>query len=83
MIYLVRHGQTNWNVLGKYQGKTDIDLNQTGVFQAEKMKIKLQAIPFDIIFSTPLKRGYEIAKIISLNQRSLWMNALWNVIIER
>jgi broad specificity phosphatase PhoE len=64
MIYVVRHGQTDWNLEGKYQGKTDIELNQTGISQAEELKHKLKGIKFDVVFSSPLKRAHKTAKII-------------------
>ena len=37
-IYVVRHGQTNWNLEGRIQGKTDIELNEEGKKQAEKVR---------------------------------------------
>ena len=38
MLYVIRHGQTDWNVEGKTQGSIDIKLNETGKKQAEKVK---------------------------------------------
>ena len=64
MIYLVRHGQTDWNLEGRYQGRIDIKLNSKGREQAREIKEKLKGIKFDKVFSSPLKRALETAKII-------------------
>lgn len=64
MIYFVRHGQTEWNKIGKMQGHKDIELNNEGKEQAKVVKEKLQNIKFDAVFSSPLKRAKETAKII-------------------
>ena len=65
MIYFVRHGQTEWNKIGKMQGHKDIELNAEGKAQAQIVKEKLQGVKFDIVFSSPLKRARETAQIIS------------------
>ena len=67
MIYIVRHGQTDWNVEGIYQGRIDIPLNKTGIEQAKKTKEELKGIKFDKVFSSPLKRAIETAQIICNN----------------
>lgn len=64
MIYIVRHGQTDWNVEGRNQGRTDIELNGTGIKQAEETAKKLEGKKFDMVFSSPLKRAYKTAQII-------------------
>ncbi len=65
MIYIVRHGQTDWNIEGRFQGRTDIELNEKGKSQAENIKEKLEGIRFDKVFSSPLKRALETAQIIT------------------
>lgn len=67
MIYIVRHGQTDLNVEGRYGGRIDAELNQVGIEQAEKIHEKLKNIKFDKVFSSPLKRAYITAKIICDN----------------
>lgn len=64
MIHVVRHGQTDWNLEGKYQGQTDIELNQAGIKQAEKLHHEFKDTYFDVVFSSPLKRAYKTAQII-------------------
>lgn len=63
-IYFVRHGQTDYNILGKYYGRTDVVLNETGKKQAREIAKFLSGISFDKIITSPLKRAYDTAKII-------------------
>ena len=63
-ILLTRHGQTEWNVLKKVQGRTDIELNETGIQQAKDTARKLQDENIDLIISSPLKRAAKTANII-------------------
>lgn len=65
MIYIVRHGKTDWNKEGRYQGHIDIELNSTGEEQAQKISEELKGIKFDKVFSSPLKRAYKTAQIIT------------------
>lgn len=64
MLYVVRHGQTDWNVACKIQGKTDIPLNENGLEQANKVKELLKNIEFKKVFSSPLLRAKKTAEII-------------------
>ena len=68
-LYVMRHGQTNWNVLGKVQGCTDIELNETGMKQAQKAKEEFNQCDIDIIFSSPLKRAKKTAEIVSQDKK--------------
>jgi uncharacterized phosphatase len=65
MICLIRHGETDWNRLGKLQGKTDIPLNATGIKQAEACGLHLSSSNWDLIVSSPLKRAKQTADIIN------------------
>ncbi len=47
MVYLVRQGQTDWNLLKKFNGCTDIELNQTGIEQAHLQAENLKSASFD------------------------------------
>lgn len=67
-IYIVRHGQTDWNVNGLMQGNTNIPLNETGIKQACDMKEKLKDVKFDLCISSPLERAKKTAEIIVDNK---------------
>ena len=67
MIYIVRHGQTNYNVEGRYGGRIDVLLNEKGISQANELKKILKDIKFDVVISSPLRRAYQTAKIICDN----------------
>ncbi len=62
-VYIVRHGQTDWNVQHKAQGRSDIPLNETGRRQAEELRDKIKDIKFDAVYASPLKRARETAEI--------------------
>lgn len=64
-ICLVRHGETDWNALGKLQGRTDISLNSNGIFQADECRHFLKDYEWDIMITSPLKRAKETAEIIN------------------
>lgn len=63
-LYLVRHGETDWNKVKKIQGQVDIPLNQFGKRLAEETAEGLRDIPFDLCISSPLSRAHETARII-------------------
>lgn len=63
-LLLIRHGETEWNTLGKFQGCTDIDLSEEGIKQAELLKDRLKG-DFDFIYTSPLSRALETANILS------------------
>lgn len=62
-ILLIRHGETEWNKLGKFQGCTDISLAENGINQARLLKERLNN-DFDYIYSSPLSRAFQTAKIL-------------------
>ena len=63
-IFIVRHGQTEWNKEKRLQGTADIELNDNGRDVAIKTGKALMDTPIDIIYSSPLKRARETAELI-------------------
>lgn len=63
-IYFLRHGETDWNVIGRIQGRTDIPLNSNGVRQAKESSEFLTDLNIDYIVTSPLKRAQDTAKIV-------------------
>ena len=64
-IILVRHGETEWNVGEIFRGRIDIELNETGIKQAELLAKYLSKIKIDAIYASPLKRALRTAEIIA------------------
>lgn len=63
-IFLVRHGETDYNKEFKFQGRKDIPLNEFGLKLAVKTAEGLKWIDFDAVFSSPLQRSYVTAQTI-------------------
>lgn len=63
-IYLIRHGETDYNKKKRLQGVTDIPLNAQGIELAEKTAEGLRNISFDRIYTSPLVRARRTAEII-------------------
>lgn len=65
-FYLVRHGETDWNATGRWQGYADIPLNDDGRAQARRLAARLQreAVRFDAIYSSDLQRSWETAALV-------------------
>lgn len=62
-IYVIRHGETDWNKNNRYQGHTDIKLNDTGREQAIKLRSAMQQLQIESVYSSPLSRAYETAEL--------------------
>ena len=65
MIYLVRHGKTDKNKANVLQGRSDQPLNAEGIKEAEDAAKKLGSIKFSHVYSSPLRRAVETAKILA------------------
>lgn len=63
-LYLVRHGQTTWNLEGRLQGHLDSPLTQQGRVQAEKAGDALASAPISRAYASPLGRAMETAGLI-------------------
>ncbi len=64
-VYIIRHGETEWNYLKVMQGSVDIPLNEKGKEQAAKLHELLNDKHFDLIISSPLLRAKETAEIVN------------------
>jgi probable phosphoglycerate mutase len=63
-IFLVRHGETHWNLTHRFQGRIDVPLNQEGKNQARALALTLKDAPLMAIYSSPLVRAIETARFI-------------------
>lgn len=63
-LYLIRHGETEWNHARKMQGQMDIPLNENGIRLAEATAEGMKDIAFDRIFSSPLSRAKKTAELV-------------------
>jgi len=64
-LYMIRHGQTDWNVAGRIQGRQDIPLNAQGRLQARALAEGMSDRPVTAVYSSPQIRALETAKAIA------------------
>lgn len=64
-LYVMRHGQTHWNVQNRVCGKTDTPLTEEGIRQAHAAATAMQPGSIDLIIASPLQRAQQTAHIIS------------------
>jgi broad specificity phosphatase PhoE len=63
-LFLVRHAETDWNAQRRYQGHSDIPLNENGVNHARQLAVRLQHQDIDLVFSSDLKRALQTSQIL-------------------
>lgn len=67
-ILLARHGETDWNREGRFQGHADPPLNRTGRDQAVELSVALMAEDLAAVYSSPLRRALETAEIVAASR---------------
>ena len=65
LLYIIRHGETDWNRIYRLQGWSDIPLNESGRLLGEKTGEAMKDIPLDVCFSSPLLRAFETAQLVA------------------
>ncbi|MTI61592.1 MAG: alpha-ribazole phosphatase [Firmicutes bacterium] len=75
-LFLIRHGQTDWNLAHRYQGQGDISLNKTGISQAVRVASYLTAEEIDGIFSSDLQRAVVTAEKIAQYHQDIELKTL-------
>ena len=64
-FYLIRHGETDWNKGGRYQGRTNIQLNDLGREQARLLGERFKYLPLDVVYVSPLDRAVATAEPVA------------------
>ena len=79
-LYIVRHGKTDWNIMGLLQGQTNIELNEEGINDARKLSKEINLNEIDLCISSSLERAKQTAEILTNNKIKIISD---NMIVER
>ena len=74
-VYLARHGQSDWNAAGRWQGHADRPLTELGLRQAADLAAAIAGVPLDAVYSSDLRRARETAEAVAV-PRGLAVTAL-------
>jgi broad specificity phosphatase PhoE len=64
-VFLLRHGETAWNKLGRVMGRTQVPLGADGIQQIEKIAPLVATLELDAIYTSPLRRAVQTAKVVA------------------
>ena len=67
-LYVIRHGETDFNKEGRYLGRSSVSLNSTGIVQARKLAQGVEELGIEVIYVSPSNRTLETANIINENK---------------
>ena len=79
-LYIVRHGKTDWNIMGLLQGQTNIELNEEGINDARKLSKEINLNEIDLCISSSLERAKQTAEILTNNKTKIIYD---DMIVER
>ncbi len=65
LLYIVRHGETDYNLSGRYQGQSDLPMNETGLLQTEALARRFAKIKLDVIYTSDVARAQTCARRIA------------------
>ncbi len=68
-VHLVRHGETTWAMSGQHTGRTDIPLTERGEREAQELRVRLQALTFTKVFTSPLQRARRTGELAGFGTR--------------
>jgi probable phosphoglycerate mutase len=69
-IYLVRHGETEWSLMHRHTGGTDLPLTAQGESQAKGLGTRLEGVEFDRVLSSPMRRAAETAELSGVRPKA-------------